>query len=311
MQRQPWILVAAAPVALAGALAIATPPAGPPSKHPASVLPVCETGATNVNEAAARPDGLLPRNRIVSFYGNPRSARMGVLGALPRDSVVVRLRRQAAQYARADTATPVIPALHLVTVVAQKSPGADRLYRARMPTILVEDVASLLDSDSMLLFLDIQPGASDVAREVRHYLSFLEQPRVHLALDPEFAMPPGVPPGSRIGSLDAGDINAVIDLLADLVERHSLPPKILIIHRFTERMLTGHDRIRLDSRVQVVITMDGFGRPALKRDSYRCFVAAQPVQFTGFKLFYQQDVPLMSAADVLALRPVPHIVIYQ
>jgi hypothetical protein len=40
-------------------------------------------------------------------------------------------------------------------------------------------------------------------------------------------------------------------------------------------------------------------------------VASQPVQFTGFKLFYQQDVPLMSPKDVLALRPAPLVVMYQ
>lgn len=257
------------------------------------------------------PAGLLPEHRIVSFYGNPRSARMGILGQLPRDSLLRRLREQAAAYAAADTATPVIPALHLVTVVAQKSPGAQKLYRARMPVELVEQVASWVEPDSMLLFLDIQPGASDMLTEARNYLPFLARPGVHLALDPEFAMAVGEVPGTRIGSIDADDVNEVIDLLADLVETRSLPPKILIVHRFTERMLTGAERIRPDPRVQVVITMDGFGPPALKEDSYRCIVGQRPVQFTGFKLFYRQDVPLMGPARVLTLRPAPHVIIYQ
>jgi hypothetical protein len=115
----------------------------------------------------------------------------------------------------------------------------------------------------------------------------------------------------QTGTLDAADVNAVIELLADLVETQALPPKILIVHRFTQQMLTNHERIRLDPRVQVVINMDGFGSPRLKRDSYRSFVATQPVQFTGFKLFYQLDTPLMSPSDVLALEPVPIVVIYQ
>jgi hypothetical protein len=239
---------------------------------------------TETNAPAA---GLLPGHRIVSFYGNPRSARMGILGALPPDSMLKRLRAQAAEYARADPSTPVLAAP------------------------LVEEVAGWGARDSLLLFLDIQPGRSPVVNEVRAYLDFLERPNVHLALDPEFAMAPGQVPGRVIGSLDAADANLVIELLANLVETRGLPPKILIVHRFTERMLTGHDRIRLDPRVQVVITMDGFGAPFLKRDSYRCFVASQPVEFTGFKLFYRQDVPLMSAADVLALRPAPLVVVYQ
>jgi hypothetical protein len=261
--------------------------------------------------AEAQQAGLLPGYRIVSFYGNPRSARMGILGALARDSMIRRLHAQAAEYAKADPATPVLPALHLVTVVAQRDPGRDGLYRGRMPDSLVEEVASWAGPDSLLLFLDIQPGGSSVVDEVRPYLDFLKRPYVHLALDPEFVMAPNQVPGRQIGSLDAADVNRVIELLADMVESHGLPPKILIVHRFTEKMLTGYDRIRLDPRVQLVINMDGFGPPALKRDSYRCVVASQPVQFTGFKLFYQQDVPLMSPKDVLALRPAPLVVMYQ
>lgn len=269
--------------------------------------------AANLEAAApATPvSGLLPAHRIVSFYGNPRSARMGILGELPPDTLLHRLRAQAAAYAAADPGTPVIPALHLVTVVAQKDAGADGLHRGRMPAALVDEVASWIDPDSMLLFLDIQPGGSSMVAEARNYIAFLERPWVHLALDPEFAVARGIVPGSRIGGIDAEDVNAVIDLLAGLVERLGLPPKILIVHRFTERMLTGAARIRLNPRVQVVITMDGFGGPELKEDAYRCVIAAQPVEYTGFKLFYRQDAPLMSPTRVLALRPAPHVIIYQ
>jgi hypothetical protein len=76
-------------------------------------------------------------------------------------------------------------------------------------------------------------------------------------------------------------------------------------------MVMNADRIRIDPQVQIVMDMDGFGRPALKRDSYRQFIAAEPVQYTGFKLFYQQDVPLMSPADVLRLQPRPVFILYQ
>lgn len=256
-------------------------------------------------------EGLLPRYRILTYYGNPRSAGMGILGALPPQEMIARLRSQAAEYERADPTVPVLAGLHLVTVVAQPTPGRHDLYRTRMPDSLVEEVASWTEPDSMLLFLDIQPGRSSVVEEVRAYRKFLERPRVHLALDPEFTMREGEVPGREIGSLDAEDVNRVIELLAEVVESEGLPPKILVIHRFTERMLVGRERIRLDPRVQVVIDMDGFGAPHLKRDSYAAFVAAQPVQFTGFKLFYRQDVPLMSPAQVLALRPVPHFIVYQ
>ena len=96
-------------------------------------------------------------------------------------------------------------------------------------------------------------------------------------------------PGKRIGTLDASDINHAIRFLADIVEKHQLPPKVLVVHRFTQPMLTNYRDIKLDPRVQVVIHMDGFGTPRLKEDAYRFFIIPEPVQFTGFKLFYKND----------------------
>ncbi len=258
-----------------------------------------------------KPEGLLPGHRIVTFYGNPLSPRMGILGALPPGEMVQRLKAQAREYETLEPERPVVPALHLVTVVAQRDAGRDGMYRSRMPDSLVNRVMEWAEPDSMLVFLDIQPGRSRVETEVAAYRRFLGHPRVHVALDPEFAMGPDQVPGRVIGQLTADDVNRVIQLLADVVEEHGIPPKVLIVHRFTQGMLRGFDRIRLDPRVQVVVNMDGFGPPQLKRDSYRAYVAAEPVQFTAFKLFYQQDVPLMAPRDVLALRPVPLLVIYQ
>jgi hypothetical protein len=65
----------------------------------------------------------------------------------------------------------------------------------------------------------------------------------------------------------------------------------------------------------VVINMDGWGPPHLKRDSYLAYVHSEPVEFTGFKLFYKNDTkrghPLMSPADVLKLSPRPVYIQYQ
>jgi hypothetical protein len=76
-------------------------------------------------------------------------------------------------------------------------------------------------------------------------------------------------------------------------------------------MLTGYDRIELDPRVQVVIDMDGFGDRPLKRSVYRDFIVREPVQFTGFKLFYKNDRPMMTPDEVLTLSPNPLYIQYQ
>ena len=264
---------------------------------------------------APLPGSILPSHRIVAFYGNPLSRRMGILAEKPVDSMLARLDREVAAWRAADPSTPVQPALHLIASVAQGTPGKDGKYRQRADTGLIEKVYGWARNHGALLFLDIQLGRSTLKDELPRLMPFLARPDVHLGLDPEFAVGPQGVPGTRIGTLDARVVNEAIDVLADLVTKDSLPPKILVVHRFTRDMLTHSDRIRLDPRVQVVINMDGWGPPWMKRESYRRYVAKYPVEFTGFKLFYHNDTkagdPMMKPADVLALSPRPIYIQYQ
>jgi hypothetical protein len=256
-------------------------------------------------------NSVLPARRIVSYYGNPLAPVMGVLGEPPLERMLARLKEQVDAYAAADPSRPIQPALELVTVVAQNNPGPGGLYRLRMDTDLIEEVARWAESNGYLLILDIQVGRSKVGPEVESLLPFLRRPYVHLALDPEFAMSPTEVPGEVIGTHDAADVNTAIRILADLVTAEQLPPKLLVVHRFTERMLTNYRKVQADSRVQVVVVMDGFGSPELKTRHYDDLVVGQRVQYTGFKLFYQQDKPLMTPKQVLELDPSPDLVIYQ
>ncbi len=259
------------------------------------------------------PGSVLPAKRLVTYYGNPLSKQMGILGEIPPDEMIQRLKQQLQAYAAAnpEPARPFQGALELVAIVAQEDPGRDGLYRLRMDSEVIEEVIGWAEQNNFLIILDIQVGRSVVAPEIRSLLPFLRRPNVHLALDPEFAMRPHEKPGEEIGSHDADDVNVAIDMLAELVTAENIPPKVLLVHRFTEKMLTNYRKIKADSRVQVAVIMDGFGAPALKIDHYNAFVAFQRVQYTGIKLFYKQDKPLMSPKDVLSLEPTPDIVIYQ
>jgi hypothetical protein len=180
-----------------------------------------------------------------------------------------------------------------------------------MPDSLIDQVAGWAEANHWLLFLDVQVGQSTVQKELPRLLPYLARPYVHLALDPEFSMKDGSAPGTRIGTMDAADVNYAVATLAGLVDSLKLPPKVLVVHRFTQRMLTNYDRITVDPRVQVVIDMDGFGGRPLKRSVYRDFVVKEPVQFTGFKLFYKNDQPMMTPDEVLSLSPVPVYIQYQ
>ncbi|MEO7502850.1 MAG: hypothetical protein ABIW94_09450 [Gemmatimonadaceae bacterium] len=268
-----------------------------------------------VKTAPPLPGSILPNRRIVAYYGNPLSKRMGILGELPPDQMLARLDREVAAWNKADPAHPVQPALHLIVVVAQGAPGRDGKYRLRMADSLVEKVASWAAQRNGLLFLDIQVGKATVQEEIPRIAQFLKRPNIHLGLDPEFSMKFGDRPGAKIGTMSSEDVNFAVRYLTDLVAANNLPPKILVVHRFTRKMLTGSKNIRLDPRVQVVIDMDGWGNPWLKFDSYRDYVAAEPVQFTGFKLFYHNDTkkgePLLTPGEVVRLTPAPLYIQYQ
>jgi hypothetical protein len=212
----------------------------------------------------------------------------------------------------------VQPALQLIAVTAQPAPGRDGMYRLRMDTSLIEKVYGWAKSRNALLFLDIQVGHSTMQQELPRLMPFLSRPDVHLAVDPEFSMhyaKEGVVPGKKIGQLDAKDVNWVSEQLRQLVTEKHLPPKVLVIHRFRTEMVSNAKQIQLDPRVQIVMDMDGFGPPWQKFESYRDYIDAEPVEFTGFKLFFHNDVQghraLLTPLEVLGLRPRPVYIQYQ
>jgi hypothetical protein len=251
----------------------------------------------------------------VADYGNPLSKKMGILGELPPDQMLARFDKEIEAWRKADPSKPVQPALHLIAVVAQGAPGRDGKYRLRMTDSLIETIGSWAAKRNALLFLDVQVGQSTVQEELPRLIPFLKRPNVMLGIDPEFSMKSGAKPGSKIGTMDASDVNYAISLLSDLVKQNNLPPKVLVVHRFTRKMLSNAKQIRLDPRVQVVVNMDGWGQPWLKYDSYRAYVEAEPVQFTGFKLFYHNDTkkgdPILTPSEVLLLNPKPLYIQYQ
>jgi hypothetical protein len=283
---------------------------GPGEKRHYALTPA-DSARWPVKGPAPLPGALLPEHRIIAFYGNPKSTRMGILGQLPPEEMLPKLERTATEWAKAEPGRKVMPALHLIATVAQGKPGSGAKYRLRHSDQLIEQVLGWAESRGWVVFLDVQIGHSTVPDELPHLVKYLERPYVHLALDPEFAMKRGGIPGRKIGTLDAEDVNYAVRLLADIVERKKIPPKVLVVHRFTQRMLTNHDKIRLDSRVQVVVDMDGFGAPWLKEDGYKFFIVPEPVQYTGFKLFYKNDKPMMTPEQVLKLWPVPLYIQYQ
>jgi hypothetical protein len=233
--------------------------------------------------------------------------------------MIPRLMAEVEKWNQADSLIKAIPALHYIAVTAQSAPGKDGNYRLRMPHHQIDTVLNWAKEINALVFIDVQVGLSDVQREVPQFEKYLSMPNVHFGIDPEFAMKAkgNKKPGSVIGSLDATDINFISGYMADLVKKHNLPPKIFVIHRFTQGMVTNYKNIQLRPEVQIVMDMDGWGGPAKKIDSYKGWISNQPVQFAGFKLFYVNDTEksgmkeMMSQKQVLSLKPAPVYIQYQ
>ncbi len=259
---------------------------------------------------------ILPNKRIVAYYGNPQSKRMGALGEYPKDEMLRRLKNEVARWQAADPALPVQPALHLIAVVAQGAPGKAGKYRMIMPDDVINQVYGWAREAGAILFIDIQTGHDDIRKVLPRFEWILKNPDVHLGIDPEFNLiGSGKVPGKKVGTYDAADINYVSGYLQELVRRYKLPPKVFVVHRFTQGGVTNWKEIKLRPEVQMVMNMDGWGAPWLKRDTYKSYVVTAPVQYTGFKLFYHNDTkkgdPLLTPPEVLKLNPKPIYIQYQ
>lgn len=266
--------------------------------------------------AVPLPGAILPFKRIVAYYGNFYSTKMGILGEFDKGTVLAKLRSEVAAWEAADPTTPVMPAIEYIDVTAQGSAGKDGKYRLRMPDAQVDKALEYAREIDGIVILDIQVGLSSVQDEVPLLDTYWAMPNVHLAIDPEFDMQGTDKPGDVIGTTDAATINWAIDHLSKIVQDNNLPPKILVLHRFTPKMITNYKLIRPTPEVQVVMQMDGWGSPARKKNTYYHVVEPEPVQFTGIKLFYKNDLKeepprLLTKQEVLDLKPTPIFIQYQ
>jgi hypothetical protein len=248
---------------------------------------------------------LFPRYRVVGFYG---MQNLDVLGAGPPDVVAQRLLKVARPYARPDR--PVMPMFELIATIAHPFPTPSGLYRTHQEDAVVRSFLEAVRRIDGLLVLDVQPGRDDFLASVRHWEPYLRQPDVGIALDPEFAMGPGQVPGRHLGRTDAAAINRASAYVAGIVRRHRLPQKLFMIHQFHDSMMRDKARIAIRPGLAMAWNADGFGVRSAKLDDYRSYTRDRRFH-PGLKLFYENDVDLMSPREVMRLRPVPRIINYQ
>jgi hypothetical protein len=245
---------------------------------------------------------------LVAYYGTAGTGALGVLGEDPPERAFERLQQAAAPFAR--PGSEVMPVFELIVTVADAAPGKDGDYAHDISREAVQQYIDAAHEHGALLLLDIQPGRTSFAEAARRWGWALKDPYVGLALDPEWRMGRNGVPGQRIGSVGAAEVNRTSAWLRDLVRRNDLPQKLFVLHQFRTDMIRDIGEVKPRRGLVMVQHVDGFGTPGQKLGTYRA--VARPGQFRmGFKLFYDEDVDRMSAAEVRRIRPTVRFVSFQ
>ncbi len=255
---------------------------------------------------------MFPGRRLVALYGNPYDANLGALGQQDLPAAIHRAKQVARQYDPLSS-VPVVPAFEIIATVATASAGPDGDYSAESSVADLRPWVTGAGKAGMYVILDLQAGRADLLDQAKRYTDLLALPYVGLAIDPEWALRADQYPLQQIGSVDAAQVNRVIDWLGALTARHHLPQKVLVLHQFRLAMLQHESAIHTGNpHVAVLIHMDGQGPPGSKDDTWRSVVAAAPdgVSF-GWKNFYVMDPRTLTPEETMAHRPQPLMISYQ
>jgi hypothetical protein len=266
---------------------------------------------TPVPLAERMKDAILPHYRILSYYGFPTNELMGILGEHDPTTLLGILQDQASAFDAVDSSRPLKLAFEVIASVAQRDAMADGSYLSYTARDYIDQYVEFTRENDLLLVLDMQFGRRTVQDEINAVIEWLAEPHVHLALDPEFSVNEGEVPGEVLGSIDASDVTFAQEFLANFATERELPPKILVVHQFNLFSISNREQIQPVEGVQFVLEVDGWGPPDMKRDTYGVVIGPDPIEYHGFKLWYRQDEPLMTEAEVLALDPSPDLIIYQ
>ena len=251
---------------------------------------------------------ILPKYRVVAYYGNGQSKALGVLGHYTPADAALQVKAAAAKF---DTPTrKALPALELIATLVDGYKGSDGNYSHDSTPDEIQPYLDAARKNGELLILDIQPGRQDFLTVVKRYQQFLLQPDVGVALDSEWRMGPDQIPGKVRGHVMAAEINSVTSYLSKLTVSHGLPQKIVVLHNFTQQMIPDRTAVTTAPALAIVWHFDGHGDRNNKLFGYNLLKVKKPF-FNGFKLFLQEDINIFTPAEVEALTPAPDFISYQ
>jgi hypothetical protein len=246
---------------------------------------------------------------IVGYYGRPGATSLGVLGQHSIEELMPLIKAKAAEFHGLAGIDKVTPAFHLIYGLAAADPGRDKDYLLPLAKAKLMEYINAAQSNGFLVIIDTQLGGLTPIEAVKPVLEYLKYDSVHLAIDPEFEVNGlDVRPGKVIGHVSGEEINQVQSAMTDYLKDNGIKKKkILIVHRFTEKMISDKKAVKLYDQIDLVMNLDGHGSPQLKVNTYNALYAAEVSSKIagGFKLFFIEDKPsMMTPKQVLGLEAV-------
>ncbi|MCL2834128.1 MAG: hypothetical protein FWD78_13235 [Treponema sp.] len=271
-----------------------------------------ETESTRFYRHFLDAQSMLLNDDILAFYGHPLSKNMGILGRYSKQELNEKLDALAAEYSAQSGGRNVRKAFYIIFGTVW--PAGD--IGIISDTVLKEYIDFALEND-ILVFIDHQIGRFTPVDSLKKMLPWLKYPNVHLALDPEWRT---TKPMQEIGTVTADEINQCQKVMEDYMIENNIPgERLLVIHQFNHIMISSRDKVQSDfKKVRLVHCADGFGTPALKKQTYAYNAQADNMPIKGFKLFYNFNIPgagfdspLLSPQEVYELDPRPYLIMYQ
>ncbi|MEZ5229599.1 MAG: hypothetical protein R2710_23930 [Acidimicrobiales bacterium] len=256
---------------------------------------------------------LFPDRRIIAFYGSPVTFRLGLLGEQGPQATIDRLAPVVDSYRIGDEL--LVPGFELIATVADSQAGDDGNYSKELEPEALREWIEVAAANDVYVIIDLQPGRTDFLTQAKTYEEYLRLPNVGLALDPEWRIGPNDVHLVRVGTVDAAEVNTVVDYLVDIVREEKLPQKALVVHQFQTQMVTNRELIRTPPELAVVIHVDGQGPLGTKYGTYDTMLGAPigPEQdlWWGWKNFLDEDTPMATPEQTNAVTPLPVIVTFQ
>jgi len=252
------------------------------------------------------------RTRYVALYGSPLTPALGVLGEQGVKQSVKRARGLTKPYAKL-VDDDVVPMFEIIATVASAGKGSDGNYSNELDIDSIRPYVEEARTKGVYVLLDLQPGRTDFLTQAKLYEELLLEPHVGLALDPEWRLKKNQVHLRQIGSVGIKEVNRVGDYLAELVAANDLPQKMFVLHQFTTSMIRNRDKLDTSrSELAYVVHVDGQGALGSKYGTWAHLRKGAPKGlYWGWKNFYDEDKPMATPKQTVAVDPTPDLITYQ